>query len=280
MSFLSSPWNHAVPHLEMRYGDHVLASGSCFFWKVADQTFLVSNWHNFSGRDPATLAPISPTCGRPDRIAFTTFKKVSEVDEDGIYEMTIGHATVSLYQDNMEEAKWLEHPQLGRLVDVAAIDVTTAVEGLLVKYANELEDDAILEPLPSQDVFIIGYPLGQITGAPGPIWKRGTIATDPTFHPDGLPKIYVDTATRSGMSGSVVIVRHNLFGKRIKKKDGTLSEPMIYAKRDLVLGIYSGRLGADHVQAQLGIVWKRQVIEETITGMALARRDYDLAPSF
>ncbi|MFT5878522.1 MAG: hypothetical protein ACJA2N_001292 [Salibacteraceae bacterium] len=32
------------------------------------------------------------------------------------------------------------------------------------------------------------------------------------------------------------------------------------------LGIYSGRIGADHGKAQLGIVFKKQVIDEIIEG--------------
>src|SRR5262249_16465295 len=112
--------------------------------------------------------------------------------------------------------------------------------------------------------------LGLITGAPSPVWKRGTIATDPTFDPGGLPQMYVDSATRQGMSGSVVIARHIVVGRPIKKKDGTSTNPLIYPVSDVVLGIYFGRLGADHIQAQLGIVWKRRVIEETVDGNAIA----------
>jgi hypothetical protein len=35
---------------------------------------------------------------------------------------------------------------------------------------------------------------------------------------------------------------------------------------ELFLGVYSGRLGEDEFKAQLGIVWKKEVIEEIITG--------------
>jgi hypothetical protein len=82
--------------------------------------------------------------------------------------------------------------------------------------------------------------------------------------------MYVDSATRAGMSGSVVVARHIIVGKKITKKDGTETEPFLYAVKDVVLGIYSGRLGADLEKAQLGIVWKRSVIEETVSGNSVA----------
>jgi hypothetical protein len=269
VSHLASPWNYAVSYLEMSYRDQVLASGSGFFWKSNDRTLLISNWHNFSGLDPQTGKALSKTGGVPDRVTFTAYRRLSEPDADGFFEMSPMRVTIPLYDNDLSGPRWLHHPKFGRRVDIAAIDISQAVTGLEIRHVNVVEGDAVLEPFASQDVFIVGYPLGLITGAPSPVWKRGTIATDPTFDPDGLPKMYVDSATRTGMSGSVVVARH-IVGKSIKKKDGTETGAVLYAVRDVVLGIYSSRLGADHVQAQLGIVWKRNVIEETVNGNSVA----------
>jgi hypothetical protein len=254
----------------MSYRGRVLASGSGFFWKLNDHTFLVSNWHNFSGRDPQTGKSISDTGGVPDSVTFTSYKRLSEADTDGFFEMSSARVPVPLYDDDLSGSRWLHHPKFGKKVDIGAIDVSQAVTGLEVRHVNVVEADAVLEPFASQDVFIVGYPLGRITGAPSPVWKRGTIATDPTFDPDGLPKMYVDSATRAGMSGSVVVARHIVVGKSITRKDGVETEPFLYAVKDIVLGIYAGRLGADLVQAQLGIVWKRNAIEETVNGSSVA----------
>src|SRR4030095_15950262 len=94
------------------------------------------------------------------------------------------------------DPKCLEHPSLGRRVDIAALDVTEAIDGLQIDHVNRLENDAILDPFASQDVFVVGFPFGMIANAPAPIWKRGSIALDPTFDPEGLPKMLIDTATR------------------------------------------------------------------------------------
>jgi hypothetical protein len=213
---------------------------------------------------------MSPTGGLPDRVRFTSYKQQSEPDADGYFEMTAVSVTVSLYINDLSGPLWLHHPTSHGKVDIAAIDISQAVTDLKVDHVNVVESDALLEPFVSQDVFILGYPLGLITGAPSPVWKRGTIATDPTFDPDGFSKMYIDSATRTGMSGSVVVAKHIVVNKKITKRDGTEIGPVLYAVRDVVLGIYSGRLGADLVQAQMGIVWKRSAIEETVNGNSVA----------
>jgi hypothetical protein len=73
------------------------------------------------------------------------------------------------------------------------------------------------------------------------------------------------------MSGSVVVARHITVGRPFRKKDGTEVTPL-YAKHDLVVGVYSGRQYADLERAQLGVVWKRHVIEEIVLGADAASR--------
>jgi hypothetical protein len=74
----------------------------------------------------------------------------------------------------------------------------------------------------------------------------------------------IDTGTREGMSGSVVIARHIVVGQAYEKKDGAMSALVLYSKLDLVVGVYSGRHYPDLEKAQLGIVWKREAIERTV----------------
>jgi hypothetical protein len=270
-SFLADRWTFACPYLEMTYRDQFLARASGFLWKQDERTFLVSNWHNFSGRDPQTGQPLSDNGGVPSHINLFTFERQGGPDEQGHIPMFFKSVRVPLYDDDLSAPRWLEHPSFERRVDVAVIDISDVLVGMNIDHVNILENDAVLEPFPSQDVFIVGYPLRLIPNAPYPVWKRGTLATDPKFDPEGLPKMYVDTATRKGMSGSVVIARHVLVNQSVTKKDGTKTETYLYARLDTVLGIYSGRLGPHQVEAQLGIVWKRHVIEETIAGNRVFR---------
>lgn len=92
-----------------------------------------------------------------------------------------------------------------------------------------------------------------------PIWKKASIATQPDI--DSLPKILIDTATRSGLSGSPVIMQrvgvHGMVNAQV------MSETTFGRIRKFI-GVYSGRIGDDELKAQLGIVWKAKVIDEII----------------
>ena len=231
---------------------------------------LCTNWHNLSGRNPFTGQPMSSAGGIPNTIRVFLYQRVTEPDADGFFEMSYVGVDVRLCDDDWGNPKWYEHPVHGRKVDIAAIDVTDAIKGYQIAFANELESDAVLDLECSDDVFVLGFPFGQIDGAPAPVWKRGTIALDPRFDPEGLPKLLVDTATREGMSGSVVLARQTVLGRDYLKKDGSRSEPILIGFLTVVVGIYSGRHYPDLEKAQLAIVWKRHVIEELVRERVLA----------
>ncbi|MCF6348609.1 MAG: hypothetical protein L3J20_09970 [Flavobacteriaceae bacterium] len=79
-----------------------------------------------------------------------------------------------------------------------------------------------------------------------------------------MPKIFVDTASRPGMSGSPVIFKRSGIHGII---DGKLKLDTVIGVIQGFVGIYSGRiLGKNELEAQLGIVWKKQVIDEIIDG--------------
>lgn len=261
-SHLSSPWNNAVSYLEMYFRDQKLFNGSCFFWDKAGRTHLITNWHNLSGRSPRTGEPLSRTAGIPDRVRFMAYRRTSEPDASGRYMVSYDPVEIPLCDDDFSHPRWREHPGFGHRVDIATLDVTDMARGLDLRNANQVEADAVLDPTTAQDVFVVGFPFGLIPGAPAPVWKRGSIAMDPTFDIEGLPKMLIDTATRPGMSGSVVVARHVIVTQQVPKKDGTLSEMLLYAEAQTVVGIYSGRHYPDLERAQLGIVWKRSAIEE------------------
>ena len=115
----------------------------------------------------------------------------------------------------------------------------------------------------ADEAFVIGYPFSDATYLQLPIWKRASIASEPDVDVDQLPKLLIDTATRPGLSGSPVIMQrvgiHGMNGGEIDKNT-------IIGRIRNFLGVYSGRIGADEVKAQLGIVWKAHVIQEIIDG--------------
>src|SRR5437773_905449 len=81
-----------------------------------------------------------------------------------------------------------------------------------------------------------GYPYG-LAGAGFPVWKRGSFATEPGISPAIQLHMFIDTASRPGMSGSPVIRRswstHLLEGNSISMGAATGTR---------FVGVYSGRL--------------------------------------
>lgn len=262
---IENPISFAVTFLSMVFADQDLATGSGFFWKHADRVFLITNWHNVTGRNPETRKPLSPTAAVPDSIKFTVFHKELGVDEaDGEYTtLTPAVLQAPLYSQD-EEPLWLEHPTHGSALDVVAVPLIDLDESkFMVNFANEIVPTLDRDTKASQDAFVVGYPLGMIAGVPIPVWKRATIATEPNVDIGNLPKLLVDTATRSGMSGSLVLAKHFILGPYAV--NGSTNDSLI-AVKDSILGVYSGRLGADEMRAQLGIVWKRRVVDEILLG--------------
>lgn len=269
---IDSDWNYAVCYLEFSYNDQVIASGSGFFWEASSkQIFLVSNWHNFSGRSNADGQPLSSTGAIPNNLSFYAYQQISPLDANNQFQINITKTTVPLIDEITGANLWYEHPQLGRRVDIGAKRVADIANfNHIIRPANSLETDCGERLYVSQDVFIVGYPLGLVTKSiPIPVWKRGTIATEPYVNPDGDSLIYVDAATRKGMSGSVVLVKSLRFGEYIKK-DGSKKSDTLVSHHTQIAGIYSGRLHPSNIEAQLGKVWKRHLIDELVENAKIA----------
>jgi hypothetical protein len=175
---------------------------------------------------------------------------------------------------------WLEHPKFFNEVDVAAIaltDVSDLDSKELSNINKVISPSDCYETYIAQDVFILGYPLEEkdCSIAGFPIWKRGTIATPPMFNVSNLPKYLIDSATRSGMSGSPVFA--SFMNSRFRKLTGELTMEatadsfFCSMPKFKFLGIYSSRLGdpKENDTLQLGNVWKTYIIEEIITGNKL-----------
>lgn len=95
-----------------------------------------------------------------------------------------------------------------------------------------------------------------------PVWKRGSIASEPHLASITTDYFIVDTASRPGMSGAPVIRRS--WGFHILD-DGNNLGGVPFATR--FVGIYSGRLHTDDPgDAQIGMVWPGRIIEEIIAG--------------
>ena len=242
-------YSWATSPIKMLFRETPLGDGTCFFYKKNGKCYLVTNWHVLSGRDVITGQPRKSSGAVPDSISisFHVVRPIGAVLENYLLNLNSANG----------EAIWLQHSIHGQDVDIAVLELTIP-SGLCVYPINEM-DTANIRAEVGINLYILGYPVRQFTGI-FPVWKRGTLATEFIFPIEGKSCFLIDTATQEGMSGSPVILRENNYIDDISNQ-GKISMPA--GKK--FIGIYSGRYNSNDQQlAQLGIVWKKELIDEII----------------
>lgn len=282
-------------HLAMRRGDHLLSVGSGVLYERHGRSFIVTAWHNVTGRHSRSFRLLSKKAAIPDNVVVTIPLVINGTASARL------PITVPLHDEN--QARYLIHGDPWPRKDIAVLPVdlegTHPVEmhlsdgsvrcldlplrqrraptGLafdvqpIQKCAGPLR---MLEPsnahrlYPGDDLFVLGYPRGVSDFSMRPIWKRATVASDPYSGWEGQPCFLIDCASRQGMSGAPVVAYSRHGDTRDQQMIRYTGEPTT-----LLCGIYVGRLrdpeadGADEMfEAQLGTVWKTSVIDEIIDG--------------
>jgi hypothetical protein len=205
-----------------------------------------------SGRNPETGECLSETGAIPNSL-----HEFFPTEIDGGVEYSSCQVVQLL--DTEDKATWIEKRVNDRYIDVALIPITVDSKFRIfcIEDAEEPFNENPLVEVTSP-LYVLGYPFGRQWGML-PIWKKATIASEPEYEIDeGLPFFFVDSASRSGMSGSPVV----LFEKRpitmINEKEEKISRHITK-----FIGVYSGRIGVNDVgDVQLGRVWKADVIDE------------------
>ncbi len=247
MPIIIDQYSLVAKPLEMSFERTALSIGTGFIWRGGEHEFLITNWHNVTGINPRTGAHLTPHAGEPDTVT-------AQLDLAGSPPGTRGPISLPL-RDVDGAPLWLEHP-MARGVDVVALPLP-AMPGAVLHPINEMPNHP-MQICIGMDAFILGYPFG-IHVSTLPIWKRASIASEPGVSIRGQPCFYVDTASRPGMSGSPVILRS--WGGYETDTRGHVTGGA--AAR--FIGVYSGRIGAeDELQAQLGIVWRADVVDQII----------------
>lgn len=229
-----------------------------FFWRKNEKSFLVTNWHNVTGRHFENKKPLDTKESLIPNQAFCEY--YIEETNGSVTDIFLHNFTLPLFPEKKFENQpfWYEHPKEEVDIVVFPIDISRMKQNWRMVYANEFDCDAKIEV--AQNVFILGYPKN-ISAGGFPVWKRGSIASEPEINAYlGKRCLLVDTATKEGMSGAPVfyIESNGIY----RNEHGGLCVGSKPVKK--FLGIYSGRLGKNEFEAQLGIVWKKEIIEEII----------------
>lgn len=266
--------------MELFFRDVKLGCATGFLYSFGQSLGLVSNWHVFSGRHPETNVIMHSTGCTPNRVKFHI--SVARYDETGDVSITFRPMDLLIIRDG--QALWWQHKgyvdptdqphhvNIGVLPLDAVIDDFAEIKMLiqsfsaqvLVSMANKPEDWTYQQGTArvGSEVFILGHPLGLANQGVFPIWKRGSLASEPLFNIEGnIPIIYVDALTRKGMSGSPVL----FFGPEIINEAGIPSaQPRSSYDEPWLIGVYAGRkvASADELEMALGRVWKRFLLDE------------------
>ena len=237
----------AVP-VEQFFDNKSLGTATAFVWERRDKFYLITNWHVVTCRNNETGEHLTSHAAEPNWLRATFHPKA------GMFETCSRDIELRGVE---RQPKWLFHPVYRRKVDVVAIPLDPPEGEVGFRPINKLRQERLSVQI-GMDVFVLGYPFG---AAPPsfPVWKRGSIASEPGLVQIGEKFYLVDTASRPGMSGAPVILR--TYGTHLTESGPSTTT----APATKFLGIYSGRLQTkDSGDTQLGRVWPEAYITDII----------------
>jgi hypothetical protein len=233
----------------MEKGGERIATGTAFSVQSGNSNFLITNWHNVTGRNHITNEPLHKNGYCDPKFIQVWFN----TETPGVWKKK----SFRLRGENGANI-FHEHPN-GREVDVVAIHYLV-FDGIINQSIHMDLANTNLAVYPSKGVSILGFPNGLTAGRFYPIWKRGHIASEPELDFENKPMFLIDATTRKGMSGAPVILKET---NNAEFWSDTTDSGIDYKNGTHVkfLGIYSGRLDGD---SEIGRVWKPIVIQEII----------------
>lgn len=251
-------WSLRSVPLRILCNNEHLADATGFFWTESDKTFLITNWHVVTGRHPDTGKALS--CFAPAEIAYPRFIEGESYSE-------VWWEKIQL-RDEGGNATWFEHPVYSGSADVAAVLVPLHLpietsKGPQKSYVCTIDETSYHGEWAGRrldmgsDLFVLGFPLGLKPTGHFPIWKRASVATEMDIPLNDKPAFLVDAATRQGMSGSPVVY--------VRNRDMHVLGGAVPTRYVEFVGVYSGRhVGGNEIEAQLGIVWKPEIIRDIV----------------
>ena len=266
----------------------VISTGSGFFFEWAGEWFLITNWHNFSGKHAFTKQPLDADSRIPEYVNVKFMTHINGTDSF----TTVAHR-VDIYSGG--NPMWFEHPELGSYCDVVALPLNRPDDcPLNMHNAANLISNKRVPIEPGGNVVIVGFPRSISVGIGLPLWKSGYIASEPFYDVTiggnisdvgglvsgrSIPAFFIDSQTREGMSGSPVFASYTgAWDTSDPYRPIEFDEPDFWSRDDVILsgtatefiGCYSGRVGRTEEGAALGLCWRKDVIERICASKKLA----------
>lgn len=258
--------------------DKKVGSGTAFFHQRWGRHFLITNWHVVTARNPQSPGELLD--GYP--ASPTSFQLHLPVRDDP--DRYVPSELFPLYAS--DQPSWFE-TSLENRGTVARIDLVAlpfefpeSPTGPLVTCIEEFTPEEHQYLRVGRDVVIVGYPFGIRAENPFPIWKRGFVASEPSLLIGGLPKYYIDSPGRPGMSGSPVFMitkgiglpRETANSLRQLTKGAALAairnldtEEILNAPDVNIMqfaGVYSGSVGDQGLERlRVGVAWHAAMVD-------------------
>jgi hypothetical protein len=227
----------------------VLSHATGFFWQHGENQFLITNRHVVTGRDSFTGDYITHQHVEPHRIRYFEIHWVAGPHDSWM--PTRRPVEIDLFEDGV--AVFLQDQQFEHYrVDIVAIRLSSQMPSInkFSPFVNHYNFEPLFTST-GDSCFVVGYPFSNYAGNMIPIWKRGSLASEPFFPVDNKPMFLLDALTKDGMSGSPVFRR--VFGPAT---NADMTTHMNSVVRTEFVGVYSGRMTSHELaQAGLGICW-------------------------
>ncbi|MBA6339639.1 hypothetical protein H4J59_01250 [Colwellia sp. MB02u-10] len=278
--------SNSVVHLTMRHEKIVLSYGTGVIYQNGSEFYIVTAWHNLSGRHSESLSTLSDTLAIPNNVI------VNLAIETPGYLINRIPIIIPLIDD--DKSLFFIHPENWPRVDVAVIPFNPQSSFRSEMYLSTGEcREQMISPImqvhgigntelcpvqkylvPNSDViekwfqsvevteelFIPGYPHNLQDYYAQPVWKRATIASSVQVGWNREPKFLIDSASKSGMSGAPVLYYCPNGSVEIRGTKYTFERDVA-----ILAGIYVGRIGVKgELDPQIGTVWNNSVIDEII----------------
>ncbi|MDI6047954.1 S1 family peptidase [Flavobacterium yafengii] len=225
-------------YIESFFDSQFLGSATGFIIKSKTQNYLITNWHVATNKDPNTEKWINPNSQvSPNKIKILQNSKIL-----GEYSIT----EEELIAKNGSKL-FSEFKINNSIVDVVAIPIKDTISNVKLYPVNYNKTSDSIIVMPTDRVFVLGFPKGFKSAPALPIWKSGLIASEPDIDQEGKPIIWIDILGYGGMSGSPVY----LITDKLNYKNGSSSN-LIGGTETFFMGVFS------HGQFDIstGALWK------------------------
>ena len=240
-----------VTPVELMVDNTNFAHGTGFVWKHADAFYVVTNWHNLSGQNPFTGRHLNEGGRVPNSIRIMPCTIVPQGDQSKIERHLI---KIPLYE-HFDQPFWKQHKEFSQNgADVAIMALRSPCGRRRCRPRWSARHIGA-------DLLIAGYPYSNYGGLALPVWKRGSLASEPMSGWEGRPAFLIDPASRPGMSGSPVFRR--VFGPAASpdgKGGWTIKGDNVMTSE--FVGVYAGHMSSQDANVTIGYAWHGDLVEE------------------